>query len=76
MALEPLLVRSGDDTSELDDMSRRLWVCVALSLPLLALAMSELMPGIRLHQRVAPEWLNWAQGALGTLVVLWGVGRS
>lgn len=63
MRLEPLMVGTGEDTSELDDMSRRLWVSVALSVPLLILT---------LRPWAGREWFNWAQGALGTPVVLWG----
>ena len=72
MTLEPLLSGTNEDTSELDDMSRRLWVSVALSLPLLIATMSEFVPGLALHHWVGREWFNWAQAALGTPVVLWG----
>jgi P-type Cu2+ transporter len=72
MTLEPLLAGTGEDTSELDDMSRRLWVSAALSLPLLIVTMSEFVPGLNLHHWVGREWFNWTQGALGTPVVLWG----
>ena len=72
MRLEPLMVASGEDTAELDDMSRRLWVSVALSVPLLILTMSEFAAGGNLHPWAGLEWFNWAQGALGTPVVLWG----
>ena len=72
MRLEPLMVGTGEDTSELDDISRRLWVSVALSVPLLILTMSEFAAGGNLHPWAGREWLNWAQGALGTPVVLWG----
>ncbi len=71
MRLEPLVAGTGEDSSELDDMSRRLWVCVALSVPLVILTMSEFAPGVNLHW-AGREWFNWAQGALGTPVVLWG----
>ena len=72
MRLEPLMVGTGEDTAELDDMSRRLWVSVALSVPLLILTMSEFAAGVNLHPWAGREWFNWAQGALGTPVVLWG----
>jgi P-type Cu2+ transporter len=72
MTLEPLLAGTGEETSELDDMSRRLWVSAALSLPLLIVTMSEFVPGLNLQHWIGREWLNWAQGALGTPVVLWG----
>jgi Cu2+-exporting ATPase len=47
-------------------------VSAALSLPLLIVTMSEFMAGVNLHHWLGREWFNWAQGALGTPVVLWG----
>jgi P-type Cu+ transporter len=42
MALEPMTPTAGDTVSpELRDMTRRFWVGVALSVPLLAMAMAE-----------------------------------
>jgi heavy metal translocating P-type ATPase len=72
MTLEPLLAASENDTSELDHMSRRLWISAALSVPLLMMTMSEFVPGLHLRQWVGGDWFNWLQGALGTPVVLWG----
>ena len=40
MALEPIAIQEGEeDTTELDQMRRRLWVCTALSAPLLVYVM-------------------------------------
>ena len=72
MTLEPLVAGGEEDTSELDDMSRRFWVSAALSLPLLIVTMGEFVPGLNLHHWVGRAWFNWAQGTLGTPVVLWG----
>ncbi len=72
MALEPLSGGDAEDTSELDELSRRLWVSVILSIPLLILTMSDWLPGIKPHHWAAHEWFNWTQAALGTSVVLWG----
>jgi heavy metal translocating P-type ATPase len=72
MALEPLVATLEEDTSELRDMTRRFWVSVVLTLPLLAIAMSEFVPGLNLHHRLSTDTLNWAQAALATPVVLWG----
>lgn len=58
------------DHGELRDMSRRFWVGVVLSIPLLALTMSELVPALR--DLVAPAVSRWIQFALATPVVLWG----
>jgi len=73
MALEPTIVAlEHTDNPELVDMKRRFWVCLALSIPVLGLAMSEMIPGQPL-QRVVSAWgLTGAQLVLATPVVLWG----
>jgi Cu+-exporting ATPase len=74
MALEPRVVTSAEPerNPELDDMTRRFRVSLALSLPLLALAMAEMAPGLRAQDWVDAPWLRWAQLALATPVVIWG----
>ena len=72
MALEPRTATLEDDTSELDDMRRRFWVSAALSLPLLALAMSEMLPGDPLRMAIGPALVSWVQLLLAAPVVLWG----
>ena len=71
MALEPETVTAEQDTSELDDMTRRFWVGLALSAPLLILTMGEMIPGSPLKDWVDPSWGAWLQFALATPVVLW-----
>ncbi len=47
MALEPTSIGpEEDDDHELLDMSRRFWVCVLLSAPLVLLSMAEMVPGL------------------------------
>jgi len=72
MALEPADASIEEDTTELDDMSLRLKVCAALSLPLLLISMGEMVPGLNLHHVIGGERLGWLQAILGTPVVLWG----
>lgn len=73
MALEPENLAAGEeDTSELDDMTRRFWVSAILTLPLFIYAMGDLLPGRPLHGLLPPAWGQWAQFALATPVVLWG----
>lgn len=71
MALEPVTVTADTGPSpELADMTRRLWVALALAVPVLALAMGrDLFP--RLDGLVSPEASTWAQLVLATPVVLW-----
>ncbi len=70
MALEPM-TPAGSDTAnpELRDMTRRFWVCVALSVPLVALAMAEDSAD---PASIAPRAAVWAQLILATPAVLWG----
>ena len=44
MALEPREVTAEDSNPELADMTRRLWISIALAVPLLALMVSAFMP--------------------------------
>jgi Cu+-exporting ATPase len=58
MALEPRHATGDEANPELIDMSRRFWICVALTIPLLLLMFSSPRP--------------WIELALATPVVLWG----
>ena len=73
MALEPRVAAGvhQEDDSELRSMQRRLWVGVALSIPLLAISMGGMAAGSPLHNLPA-GWMEWLQLALATPVVLWG----
>jgi len=74
MALEPetISLDMEEDTSELDDMTRRFWISAALSLPLLIYTMGDLIPGKPLANLLPTGWGQWAQFLLATPVVLWG----
>ena len=63
---------AGGDAAnpELRDMTRRFWVGVALSVPLLAMAMAEHFAGAR--RLLAPRCAVWVQLVLATPAVLWG----
>ena len=72
MALEPRAMLPGDAPSpELADMRRRLAIAGALTLPVLALAMSEMVPALDARNWLGPVWFGWVQAALATPVVLW-----
>ena len=85
MALEPRTVSAAaDDNPELRDMSRRFWVSLALTVPLIAIDMGSmfwprmLMGGLSImrgNQVTVTPWasiLPWLELALATPVVLWG----
>jgi Cu+-exporting ATPase len=72
MALEPVTVGGEEDSSELDDMTRRFWVSTALALPVLVLAMvADLVPAW-LPDGLSMKAVQWIECALATPVVLWG----
>jgi Cu+-exporting ATPase len=54
------------------DMTRRFWFCLALSVPLFLIAMSDMIPGEAVQRLFPPHLLNWIQLLLATPVVLWG----
>jgi P-type Cu+ transporter len=73
MALEPVEVSIEDTANpELDDMTRRFRVSLALTVPILAFMASEMLPGHPLQRVLPPAALGWLQLALATPVVLWG----
>jgi len=73
MALEPEGVVVGEeDTSELDDMTRRFWVSLIFTVPLFAYAMGEMIPGQPLTGLVPVTWSQWLQLLFAAPVVLWG----
>jgi Cu+-exporting ATPase len=72
MALEPRNVQLKDTNPELADMSRRFWASVALTVPILAFMVSEVLPGDPLMHLTGPRVARWIQFALATPVVLWG----
>jgi Cu+-exporting ATPase len=72
MALEPeVATAEAGPNPELVDMTRRFWVGLALTLPLLALAMGEMFAP-QLAGRLDRTLSQWIQLALATPVVLWG----
>ena len=72
MALEPRNVAATDeDNPELRDMTRRFWISVALTAPLLAIAMADMLPGLAMQRVLPSEWLPWIELLLASPVVLW-----
>jgi len=70
MALEPRTVTATEAANpELRDMTRRFWLSLALTVPLLAIAMSDMLPGM---PTLSDRWVVWAELILSTPVVLWG----
>ncbi len=74
MALEPRTVTAEEEKNpELVNMTRRLWICTVLTIPILLVAMSDFMPSTSPLMRLAsPRTWQWFEFILATPVVLWG----
>lgn len=73
MALELGVATAEDETDpERIDMTRRFWISLILTAPILLLAMSEMIPGQPVQHALWPRLLTWIQFVLATPVVLWG----
>jgi Cu+-exporting ATPase len=72
MALEPRSVSAEpDENPELRDMSRRFWFALLVTLPLFAVAMSDLLPGDPLGRALSMQVRGWLELGLATPVCLW-----
>ncbi len=74
MALEPRTVSVEEEQNpELAIMTRRFWVSVALTIPILVVAMADIVPGLSEPMQFASQkaW-QWLEFILATPVVLWG----
>jgi len=72
MALEPRTVTLEEANPELDDMTRRFWRSLWLTVPIVGFMIAELLPGQPLHRLMPPGARNWIELTLATPVVLWG----
>lgn len=71
MALEPRTANIEEDNPELRDMTRRFWISLALTAPLLVIAMGSM---ISRHTFMVPPWnrrLPWLELILATPIVGW-----
>ncbi len=72
MTLEPVKATAEvGESRELTDMTRRFWVGLVLTLPVLVLEMGGHIPALGLHDLVPPRISIWIQFVLSTPVVLW-----
>src|SRR3984957_10127779 len=75
MALEPRTVSAVEqDNPELRDMTRRFWISLALTVPLLAIAMADMvrgMPASETGNWFSATKLSWLELLLAPPVVLW-----
>jgi len=73
MALEPKTVNAGtgEDDSELRDITSRFWIGTVLTLPVFIVAMAHLIPAWSHAEWITGEVSRWGQFILSTPVVLW-----
>jgi cation transport ATPase len=72
MTLEPRVVSAAEEASpELADMTRRFWIAVALTLPLILIEMSDMILGQPVARMVSGSLRTWIESALATPVVVW-----
>ncbi len=74
MALEPRTVSVAEEQNpELVSMTRRFWACMALTIPILIVAMGDFIPWLSASMRiVSPRAWQWVEFILSIPVVLWG----
>jgi Cu+-exporting ATPase len=72
MALEPRAATGDEeDNPELRDMSRRFWVAALFMVPLVVIAMGDLLPGRPISQLLSMRTRTLLELALATPVCLW-----
>jgi Cu+-exporting ATPase len=72
MALEPCTAVGDEENPELASMTHRFWISLALTIPVLILGMSDLIPGQPLQHWLSAGVIGWIELLLATPVVLWG----
>jgi P-type Cu+ transporter len=73
MALEPRAAAIDEEKNpELVSMTQRFWVSMALTVPVLVLGMSDMIPGQTLQRVLSMRTIGWLELTLATPVVLWG----
>ena len=73
MALEPMTPAAEEgENAELKDMTRRLWISAALTLPLLWALVGEAVPALDPMRTLGHTAAAWGELLLATPVVLWG----
>src|SRR5208282_3842035 len=71
MALEPRTVTVKEANPELSDMTRRFWISLALTAPLLVIAMGSMLSPHMFMASLRNWGLPWLELLLATPVVLW-----
>src|SRR6184192_2351257 len=76
MTLEPKTIGVGDEEEQHDirSLSRKFWIAVVLTIPVVILAMGHAVPGLHIDAIVPRQIGKWIELGLTTPVVLWAGG--
>jgi Cu+-exporting ATPase len=76
MSLEPMTIGVGDEEEqhEVKALSRKFWIALVLTMPVLIIAMGHAIPGLHLDATVPRQIGKWIEFGLTTPVVLWAGG--
>jgi len=73
MTLGPKTIGVGDEEEqkEVRSLSRKFWIALVLTIPVLFIAMSHAIPELRVEALIPKQISKWIEFALATPVVLW-----
>ena len=76
MPLEPKTVGAEDSAehAEIRSLSRKFWIGLAFTVPVLFIAMGHLIPGLHIERWIPKSVSKWIEFVLATPVVLWAGG--
>ncbi len=76
MTLEPKTIGAGDEEEqkEIRSLSRKFWIALILTIPVLLIAMGHAIPGLHVEAMIPKQISKWIEFALATPVVLWAGG--
>jgi Cu+-exporting ATPase len=75
MTLEPKALKGEEhEHGETRSLSRKFWIALVLTIPVLFLAMGHAIPGLNIDSIVPKRMGKWIEFALTTPVVLWAGG--
>src|SRR5919108_2010301 len=75
MTLEPKTGGGeGEEQKELRSLSRKFWIALILTIPVLIIAMGHTIPGLHIESIIPKRIGKWVEFALTTPVVLWAGG--
>src|SRR4030095_9785577 len=78
MTLEPrsrgVGVGDEEEQQEIKSLSRKFWIALVLTIPVLIIAMGHAVPGMHIDEIVPKQIGRWIEFGLTTPVVLWAGG--